>query len=170
MLRSTLCATTGLMLLSLLVACGGKSDAVDSGDSGDQTVMPEQGAWFGSERALKDGCDIELWDGASSVTITHSGSDSFSISTDGLYVSCGITGSDFACGPQFDNEDLSDFDLDAVIDTTIDISGTIAASSTEGAMRLAVSLSCEGPDCGELGEMMSLPCESVADYDLSHGG
>ena len=167
MLRSTLRATTGLMLLSQLVACGSKSDAVDSGD---QTIMPEEGAWFGSERALNDGCDIELWDGASSVTVTHSGSDSFSISTHGIYVSCGITGSDFDCGPQFNEDALWEHGLDATVETAIEISGSIAANSTEGVMRLAVSLSCEGPDCGALDGSMSLPCESVAEYDLNHGG
>jgi hypothetical protein len=169
MLRSILRASCCLTLLPLLVACGGKSMGSDSGDPAGDAVLPVEGSWQGTDgTTISDECGIELWSDGSAVMVSHIGVDSFSISADELYVACSLTGGDFACGPQLHTDDLSEVGLDAVVGTTIDISGTIEASSTEGSMRLAVSLSCEGPDCGELDEAMSLPCASVAAYDLTH--
>ena len=169
MLHSTFRAPSCLMLLPLVIACGGKSEGSDSGDPGGEAVLPMEGAWQGTGgMTISNGCDIDLWEDGSFVTVSHIELDSFSISDDHLYVVCDLTGGDFACGPQFHADDLSEVGLDALVSTTIDISGTIGASSTEGTMRLAVSLGCEGTDCGELDEVMSLPCESVAAYDLHH--
>ena len=169
MFPSTIRAASCLTLLPLLIACGGKSAVSDSGDPGEQAILPVEGAWQGTDATtLSNGCDIELWAEGSAVMVAHAGVDSFTISDEHLFVVCSLTGGDFACAPQLRSEDLGEAGLDAVVETAIDISGTIEESSTEGSMRLAVSLDCEGPDCGALDEAMPLPCESVAVYDLRY--
>ena len=193
MSRQTLC-----MPLVLLLACGGDKDAEedtndyslgsgddtasgddgggDDGDNGDaDPVLLQEGGFTVDKTSLDDDpCSLDTYqDPTASVpptmTIAHTGDWTFTVDApDQDQTDCVQDGWDFACSETAFSQDLTELSLDASMDFTSVLTGSVRSlgAAFVGATELVVT--CTGEDCALLeGLGITFPCELTVGMEAS---
>lgn len=158
----------------------GSGDGADGGgdgsDGGGANPMPVEGTWgVAGYELISDPCGLAAFQDPgdllpATMTVTHTGSVGFTVSSDGGEPStCEAQSSGaYRCSPTSLEQSLSDFGIDATLEIETTLSGTTSADGLDWGVLTGVDISCAGSGCGIIESFgLSFPCSQELDLDVS---